>query len=1128
MNGKNTIDRKGVISKFNRFKYLLLFLFIVLIVFLIVAGYMYYKHEKETSQKDKYNELRAIAQLKTNQLNQWHKERLSEALYFTTNQPYIRYALNILHGKHDEDSIFRKSLLHIMSGNRYENIFMLNEEGKLLFSVLSGFSSVDTATIRFSAKAFQSGKIVSRDFYYCNTHKNVRLELIAPVFEKEKVAATLIFLVDPDDFLYPLITEWPTPGNTGETYIVRQMGDSIQYLSPLRFSPAPPLRSFSSILQPGSIGSILLQRHDGIIECKDYRGESVLASVLEVPGTSWHIISKIDRKEAFSGLNTTLTFLIILLFLAVLLFIVFALLFYHYKQRNIYRELLIEKELLYQAREEFKATFYSMGDGVITTTCKGNISQINPIAEILTGWIEHEAKGELLENVFCIIDEQSREKEKEIVKKILKGSEYAVISQQKTLVSKNDTEIPVIFSATPVKDQKGNILGAVIVFSDQREQREKEKALIESEKSYKELIDGMNETVWIIDFNGTLLDVNRTATELLGYSKEKLLEIGLYGIDASLKKEAIQGLTKTMPVDQIQIFETTHRKKSGEIIPVEVYSSLINYRGQKAILSIARDITERKKAEQLISEERIRLRTLIDNLPDAIYVKDNKGRKLAANAADLKMMGCSSEKEIIGKNDIEIYGMEIGTNGYDEDMQVIKMGVPMLNKEDSYVTENGEKHWRTISKIPLFDEKGEITGLVGFGRDITRQKHDENVQQILYQIVRASMESKSLEELLVTVRGELSKVLDTTNFYVARYNLQADTLQKIIFINEKFDIDEWETKNTLSGQVIKTQKTLLLYEDDLKEHAVRFKKQKSFATSKCWLGVPLIDGEKILGVIVLQSYNNPNAYNKGSARLLEMIAHELVIVIQRKQMINDLIAAKEKAEESDRLKSAFLANISHEIRTPMNGILGFLELLGEPDLKEEQKGMYLDIMEQSGQRLLETINGIVEISKIESMQIDLHFSEVDIPITMTFHRDFFSQKAAKKGLKLKLNEEQHHAQTHIYTDKSKLNGILTNLLNNAIKYTSEGEIEFGFNPENDSIVFYVKDTGQGIAKDQIDTMFERFTQANTGYTRTQEGSGLGLAIVKAYVEALGGKVWVESVVGKGSTFYFSIPQKVKS
>jgi signal transduction histidine kinase len=484
--------------------------------------------------------------------------------------------------------------------------------------------------------------------------------------------------------------------------------------------------------------------------------------------------------------------------------------------------------------------------------------------------------------------------------------------------------------------------------------------------------------------------------------------------------------------------------------------------------------------------------------------------------------------EIIGKNDIEIYGMDIGANGYDEDMQVIKMGVPLLNKEDSYVTEDGEKHWRTISKIPLFDEKGEITGLVGFGRDITRQKHDENVQQILYQIARASMESKSLEELLVTVRQELSKVLDTTNFYVARYKPETDTLQKIILINEKFDIDEWETKNSLSGQVIKTRKTLLLYEEELKKHAFRHKEQKNFATSKCWLGVPLIDGEKILGLMVLQSYTNPNAYNKGSARLMEMIAHELAIVIQRKQMINDLIAAKEKAEESDRLKSAFLANISHEIRTPMNGILGFLELLGEQDLKEEQKGMYLDIMEQSGQRLLETINDIVEISKIESMQIELHFSNVDISKVMKFHHGFFLQKAAKKGLALKLNEEQADAQMHIYTDKSKLDSILTNLLNNAIKYTSEGEIEFGFTPENDLVIFYVKDTGQGIAEDQIDTMFERFTQANTSYTRTQEGSGLGLAIVKAYVEALGGKIWVESEPGKGSTFYFSIPQKNKS
>ncbi|MBN1925175.1 MAG: PAS domain S-box protein [Prolixibacteraceae bacterium] len=968
MKEKTKIREKGVEYKHNSFKYLLAVLIIVICIILSFTGYYYFEHEKKITQKDRYNELHAIALLKANQLTQWKNERLSEASFFTDNQPYIQYALNNIHGKHDEDSLLRKSLLHIMTGNRYENIFMLNKNGQVTFSVQPQFNLVDTASVRFSEKVFNSGKIIFRDFYYCNTHKNIRLTIIAPIFENGQVAATMFFLINPDDFLYPLIMEWPAPNHTGETYIIRQRGDSIQYLSPLKFSAVPLLHYFSHILNPGSIAPILFTKHEGIIECTDYRGESVLASISEVQGTPWNIISKIDKKEAFSELNTTLIFLLILLFLAVLLFISFALLFYHYKQRNIYRELFIEKELLYQAREEFKATFYSMGDGVITTTREGNISQINPIAEILTGWIEQEAKGELLENVFCIIDEQSLEKEKEIVKKILKGSEYAVISQQKTLVSKNGSEIPVIFSATPVKDQKGNILGAVIVFSDQREQREKEKALIESEKSYKELIDGMNETVWIIDFNGTLIDTNRTATEMLGYSKEELIEIGLYGIDTSLKKEMIQGLAKTMPVDQIQIFETTHRKKSGETFPVEVYSSLINYHGEKAILSIARDITNRKKAEHRISEERIRLRTLIDNLPDAIYIKDKDGRKLAANAADLKMMNCSSEKEILGKTDIEIYGTAIGENGYNEDMQVINSGKPMLNKENSYIDNDGQKHWRTISKIPLFDEKGIITGLVGFGRDIT----------------------------------------------------------------------------------------------------------------------------------------------------------------QRMQMINDLMRAKEKAEESDRLKSAFLANISHEIRTPMNGILGFLELLQEPDLSDEQKEIYLDIMDQSGQRLLETINGIVEISKIESKQIDLNYSYADVSKVMKYHYDFFKQRAAKKGLLLKLNIEPAYEKAQIHTDKNKLDGIITNLLSNAIKYTKEGEIEFGIYSENRSAVFYVKDSGIGIPKNRIASMFERFTQANTSYTRTQEGSGLGLAIVKAYVEALGGKVWVKSEVGKGSTFYFSIPQKNKS
>ena len=238
---------------------------------------------------------------------------------------------------------------------------------------------------------------------------------------------------------------------------------------------------------------------------------------------------------------------------------------------------------------------------------------------------------------------------------------------------------------------------------------------------------------------------------------------------------------------------------------------------------------------------------------------------------------------------------------------------------------------------------------------------------------------------------------------------------------------------------------------------------------------------------------------------------------------NELIAAKEKAEESDRLKSSFLMNVSHEIRTPMNGILGFIDLLNEPDLEEEERRMFIDTVNKSGERLLNTINDIVEISKIEIGDINLVFEEVDASELMKFHYNFFKVQAERKGVQLKITEQIIGQKALIKTDKQKLDGILMNLIRNAIKFTNEGTIEIGNYLEEGKMYFYINDTGRGIPEDKLDVIFDRFVQAELGNTRGYEGSGIGLSIVKAYLEALNGDIRVKSKLGKGSTFLFSVP-----
>lgn len=246
-------------------------------------------------------------------------------------------------------------------------------------------------------------------------------------------------------------------------------------------------------------------------------------------------------------------------------------------------------------------------------------------------------------------------------------------------------------------------------------------------------------------------------------------------------------------------------------------------------------------------------------------------------------------------------------------------------------------------------------------------------------------------------------------------------------------------------------------------------------------------------------------------------------ITEMKKNTDELIAAREKAEESDRLKTAFLANMSHEIRTPMNGILGFTSLLLEPDLSDDTKDEFIRIIHQSGERMLNTVTDIVEISKIEAGIVDVKKTEINVTHVLMSILDFFQAQAEKKGLTLNFDNVMPEAELNVITDKGKFESIITNLVKNAIKYTDNGTISVSYRIKEDFIEFCIKDTGIGIPRNRIKAIFNRFEQADIADNRAFEGSGLGLAIAKSYAEMLGGHIMVESVEGEGSEFCFSVP-----
>ncbi len=271
---------------------------------------------------------------------------------------------------------------------------------------------------------------------------------------------------------------------------------------------------------------------------------------------------------------------------------------------------MAEKQLRVSERR-WAVTLSSIGDGVVAVDVLGKVSFLNSVAEELTGWTLSEAAGKPLSQVFNIINEKSRLPVQSPVEKVLCEGVVVGLANHTVLLRKDGTEVPIDDSAAPIRDDEGNITGVVLVFRDITKRKKTEETLTESETKYRRLLDGMTDTAWVIDDECNIIDVNRSASELLGYTKKELLKMNLTDIDDNLKAEKIRHLVKTMPKDKIQVFETVHTTKNGDKIPVEISSSLVTYKGKQAILSIARNITERKKTESTLYLNKILLEYLL-------------------------------------------------------------------------------------------------------------------------------------------------------------------------------------------------------------------------------------------------------------------------------------------------------------------------------------------------------------------------------------------------------------------------------------------------------------------------------------------------------------------------------------
>lgn len=349
----------------------------------------------------------------------------------------------------------------------------------------------------------------------------------------------------------------------------------------------------------------------------------------------------------------------------------------------------------------------------------------------------------------------------------------------------------------------------------------------------------------------------------------------------------------------------------------------------------------------------------------------------------------------------------------------------------------------------------------------------------------------------------LQNIADSIPAYIAAVDI--NTL-KYVFVNKKFVTGFKRPKNEIIGAHISDIIGQEKYEFALEYiNAVRNGESTSYINT-----FDVAEGEKSFNVNYVPGYNQNS-----------QLTNILVLTFD----ITELIKAKEKAEESDRLKTAFLQNMSHEIRTPLNAISGFSGILNKSELSEEKRRSYTSIIQNSSEQLISIISDILTISSLETKQENISYDKVCVNNIILDLLSIFKQQAHNQNISLYTKQQLSDKQAEIYTDKTKITQILSNLISNALKFTHEGFIEFGYNLKEHELEFYVKDSGIGIKPEFHEEIFERFRQANKSINKLYGGTGLGLSISKGFTDLLGGKIWVQSELEKGSTFYFTIPYK---
>ncbi|MBN2426748.1 MAG: response regulator [Deltaproteobacteria bacterium] len=791
--------------------------------------------------------------------------------------------------------------------------------------------------------------------------------------------------------------------------------------------------------------------------------------------------------------------------------------------------------------EHLAATLRSIGDGVISCDIHGKITNLNAMAETLTGWSLDAARGKPLDKVFCLVDEQTGEPLENLHQDCLATGEVAALNRNGLLNARSGRRHHISVSLAPIRQPAGNVIGSVSVFRDVTDEHlanqmtETRLTLIEYAPNHtldelltkaldeiSALADSPVAFLHFVENDQKSLSLQKWSTRTLDEfcriegvgSHAPLEQAGIWADCLRERKTVIQndyqslpgkrGLPKGhAPIIRKLVVPIMRKDKIVGILGVGNKATSYNEKDAKRVhflADVAWQIISLKKAEEALQKSEAFLSTLLDTIPIPVFYKGTDGRYMGMNKNFADILGQSKEK-LIGKSVFDISPPGLANVYHDADLELLeKPGVRIY--ESQFPDASGRLHDIIFHKATIIDTQGSIIGVIGTLLDFTERKQAErnlskslNFLENVLESIQDGVMVLSPELRLIRANSVVKKIFGEKIPFAGKRCFECSSEEKPCDhcpVQHCFESGETETK-IIPGPADSPIEWLELFTYPMKNRET---------------------GEV---ESVIQFVRDITSRKRTEVKLLEINEQ-----LEQKNLIVEKMAAK--AEAANSAKSEFLANMSHEIRTPMNGIIGMSRFLLDTEMTQKQRH-YAETVRSCGESLLTLLNDILDFSKIEAGRLDFETIDFDLGALLNEVGEIISFKVKEKGLEF-FSKPAPEVPILLQGDPSRLRQILTNLAGNAVKFTDHGQVSIHVSMESENaedvlLRFSVRDTGIGVPEDKQKVLFQKFSQVDSSVTRKFGGTGLGLAISKQLAEMMGGEIGLNSTAGQGSEFWFT-------